>query len=339
VLPRIHENQIVIMIPMRKVKKNLVWIVSLLIPAAIVGEIGAKYYLGLGTPPLVVTHPRIEYMFKPNQDVYRFGNHFITNQYGMRTEPFNSQKINSEFRVMVFGDSVLNGGNLTDHSALSTTILKNKLSEVKGENVVVGNISAGSWGPGNWLAYAKEYGFFGANVVVLVISSHDYADNPTFESLNPNTHPTAAPISALFEGATRYLPRYLPVLRAENNNTIETDKFIEESDEKESQKGLGDLKSFLEIAKSNSNNVLVLQHWEKLEIDKDSAHLGNEKIKMICEHLRVSCVSLKPYFSRSMKSGINPYRDNIHPNKIGQELISEAIFVHLSKVMPITIEK
>ena len=44
------------------------------------GEIFARYYLGLGTPPLSVTHPTIEYMLKPNQDVYRFGNHIIYRQ-------------------------------------------------------------------------------------------------------------------------------------------------------------------------------------------------------------------------------------------------------------------
>ena len=58
-----------------------------------IGEIFARYFLGLGTPPLSISDPRIEYMFKPNQDVYRFGNHFITNQYGMRSEPFTKKKV------------------------------------------------------------------------------------------------------------------------------------------------------------------------------------------------------------------------------------------------------
>ncbi|MES2213102.1 MAG: hypothetical protein V4490_08225, partial [Pseudomonadota bacterium] len=234
---------------MRVSIKIIMWITFLIVITAIIGEIVARYYLGLGTPPLLVLHQRIEYMFKPNQDVYRFGNHFIVNQYGMRTEPFSTQKINSEFRIMVFGDSVLNGGNLTDHAALATTLLKDRLSEVNDKNVVVGNISAGSWGPGNWLAYAKEYGFFGADIVVLVISSHDYADNPTFHALNKNTHPTEKPISALLEGVTRYLPRYLPQLGADNQSTTEPDRFSAEASEQEAQKGLADLRRFLELAK------------------------------------------------------------------------------------------
>ena len=184
-----------------------------------IGEIFARYYLGLGTPPLSMSHPSIEYLFKPNQDLHRFGNHFLTNQYGMRSETFSRKKNNNECRVMVFGDSVVNGGNLTDHANLATTILKDKLSKILDKNVVVGNISAGSWGPGNWLAYAQEYGFFDADIIVLVISSHDYIDNPTFQPLDKNTHPTTKPISAFIEGIERYVPRYFPKISKNQNIT------------------------------------------------------------------------------------------------------------------------
>ena len=194
--------------------------------------------------------------------------------------------------------------------------------------MVVGNISAGSWGPGNWLAHAKEYGLFGADIVVLVISSHDYADNPTFQALNKNTHPTEKPISALLEGITRYLPRYLPQLSTGNKNTTELDRFAAEVNEQEVQKGLNDLKRFLELAKSNLTNVLVLQHWEKSEIESGSANPGNQPIKVVCEQMGISPISLEPYFRRSIESGINPYRDNIHPNQVGQQLIAEAIFIN-----------
>ena len=179
--------------------------------ALISGELIARYALGLGNPPLSTSHETIEYLYQPNQDVSRFGNRFLVNQYGMRSETFPPEKQSSaETRIMVFGDSVINGGNLTDHSNLATTLLQNELSQSSSNPVIVGNISAGSWGPGNWLAYAKEYGFFEADIVVLQISSHDWKDNPKFKPLNPNTHPQDQPISAVTEGITRYLPRYLP---------------------------------------------------------------------------------------------------------------------------------
>ena len=178
---------------------------------AVSGEWWARAVLGLGDPPLSITHPRIEYLYAPNQDVRRFGKRFFVNDYSMRSAPLAARKGADERRVLVFGDSVVNGGNLTDHQDLATTRLAHDLLPFAGGNkVVVGNVSAGSWGPGNWLAYSQTYGFFEADVVVLVASSHDVADNPTFAPLDPNTHPTRKPLLALTEGLTRYLPRYLP---------------------------------------------------------------------------------------------------------------------------------
>ena len=165
-------------------------------------ELFCRYILGLGNPPLSITHPTIEYMFKPNQDVLRFGNRFITNSYGMRSKQFSQIKKNNELRILFFGDSVINGGNLTNQSDLATEIVQQKLTESRFNNyqkIIVGNVSAGSWEPSNWLAYVKEYGFFDADVIVLLISSHDYADIPTFAQLNSNTHPTQNPPLATIE--------------------------------------------------------------------------------------------------------------------------------------------
>lgn len=312
---------------LRITRKAFIRLAITIVVGATGGEIFARYYLGLGTPPLSITHPQIEYMYKPNQDVMRFGNHFIVNQYGMRTAPFDAHKTDDgEFRVMVFGDSVLNGGNQTDHEALATTLLQNRLTE--NQKAVVGNISAGCWGPGNWLAYAKEYGFFDANVVVLVISSHDYADNPTFGALNENTHPTKNPASALLEGITRYLPRYLPQVDA-GRAVNESDRFEEKPSENEVQRGLNDLMTFLELARTSSAKIVVLQHWEKSEVERGIPKNGHQRIRQVCESIGVPCISLEPYFSQAIKNGNNPYRDNIHPNQIGQKLIADALFENL----------
>jgi hypothetical protein len=291
------------------------------------GEIFARYSLGLSTPPLYMEHPKIEYMLIPNQDVHRFGNRIIINQYGMRSMPFTEKKDDGEFRIMVFGDSVINSGNLMDHGKLATTILQDELGKAK-ERVVVGNVSAGSWGPGNWLAYAEEFGFFGADIIVVIISSHDYVDNPTFQTLNKNFFPTERPISAILEGITRYLPRYLLQvfkLRAYN----EPDSFEKTENEQEVLKGLSDLRRFLELSKNNSTNVLVLQAWEKSELEQGLAKPGHQRIKEVCESIGISPISLEGYFRRSIENGKSPYLDKIHPNRIGQQLIAEAIIENL----------
>lgn len=77
---------------MQKKLKYITWSISSVLFLMATGEIFARYYLGLGTPPLSIRHPKIEYMYKPNQDGYRFGNHFIFNQYGMRSESLIKKK-------------------------------------------------------------------------------------------------------------------------------------------------------------------------------------------------------------------------------------------------------
>ncbi len=183
----------------------------------VAAESFARFGLGLGTPPLSIEDPEIEYMFKPSQEVWRFGNRQLVNEYGMRSRPVPVQKPENEFRILTIGDSVLNGGNLTDHDELATSLLS-------GSQVRVLNASAGSWGPPNMLAYVEKFGLFDADLLVVVLSSHDAGDAPTFAPLNPNTHPTRQPLSALTEGISRYLPRYLPSLgeRAGNGETDES---------------------------------------------------------------------------------------------------------------------
>jgi lysophospholipase L1-like esterase len=314
-----------------RIKAKYLIVISVVVAVIAGGEIFARYYLGLGSPPLSMAHPTIEYMYKPNQDVYRFGHHFVTNQYGMRSAPLTPKKGSNELRIMVFGDSVINGGNLTDQADVSTSILKEQLTKITGKNVVVGNISAGSWGPGNWLAYAKQYGFFDPDIVVLVLSSHDYIDNPTFATLNKHTQPTESPASALTEGMEIYMNDYITKMSGKKSVNEVYLLPAAKNKKQAAEQGLGDLQEFLELAKSNASNVLVFQHYERPEIDNGQPKAGYKEIKETCEKLGIVPTSLEPYFRKSIASGVNPYRDFIHPNQVGQKLIAEAI---LAKIPP-----
>ncbi|MER9791321.1 hypothetical protein [Mesorhizobium sp. M0213] len=183
----------------------IVWVSLLCVCfwAFVGGELFCRYYLGLGTPPLSIAHSTIEYMWAPNQDIYRFGNHIVINELGMRSAHFPITKPAGEFRALVIGDSVIDGGALTDQADLATDILS-----VDGALYL--NASAGSWGPENEEAYINRFGTFNADMLIVVLSTHDAGDVPTFAALDPETHPTAKPWFALSEAAFRYLPRYLP---------------------------------------------------------------------------------------------------------------------------------
>ncbi len=287
-------------------------------------ELVARLAFGLGTPPLVVSHPTNEYMMRPDQDVRRFGNRYIVNRYGMRSEPFEGRK--TGLRILVFGDSVVNGGSQTDQDDLATSLVGKALIGKGLKNVTVGNISAGSWGPGNWLAYAREYGFFEADAVVLVISSHDYADNPTFAPLDRD-HPSQKPLLALQELAGRYVPGAL--LKMFGRAMSPQRSVGNEKDEEAVAKGLADLRSFLRLAAEASPHVLVLQHLTRDEILGPAAEPGYFRIRKICEEAGLRPVSMEARFRESMARGEVPYRDDIHPNAEGQRVMAEVIIEDL----------
>lgn len=313
---------------MKNRNKKLSFITFIAVSLFAAGEGAARFYLGFGTPPLSISHSTIEYMLRPNQNLNRFGNRFIVNKYGMRAEPFSQHKQTDDIRIMVFGDSIVNGGNLTDHSDLATTLLKEDLQKTLDKEVVVGNVSAGSWGPGNWLAYAREFGFFDADAVALVISSHDYDDNPTFEPLDEGTQPTKRPPSALFEGIFKYLPQYLPKIKIRDSvREDKNDKYA--TQEQAISKSLQDLRNFLQLASSQVDAVIVLQHWELSEIQNNLAEPGYKRIKDVCDQAGVETISLAPTFRHAVESDLSPYRDHIHPSATGQRLIADTLLESL----------
>lgn len=287
-------------------------------------ELFCRYYLGLGDPPLLMADPDIEYLFKPSRTYHRFGNRIKYNAYSMRSDEFAPQKSDPrEFRVLVLGDSVINGGALTDQASLATEILKAELSSRLGRPVIVGNVSASSWGPPNLLAYTQQFGFFEADVVALVLSSHDAADRPTG---NPVVgiradFPEHSPWLALQEAVTRYIPWLLrgivkyasgdrpdrPALDGENIDAC-----------------MRALRSVIVEAWRSGAVVVVLQYPELQEVS-GSMRAGFYEIRRLVTDMGIESLDLRPAILASIERGDWPYRDPIHPNDIGQRVIAECL--------------
>ena len=144
------------------------------------GEIALRVLLGMCDAPLYKESNKWEYMACPNQDGYRFGNHYHFNSYRQRSEePDSTKKI-----VLGLGDSVLFGGVMTDQDSTSSYVFNSMCPEWQ-----MLNISAGSWGPDNCAAYLKHYGLFGAKAMFLLVSSHDAYDNMDFKPV-VGVHPS-----------------------------------------------------------------------------------------------------------------------------------------------------
>lgn len=309
--------------------RSRVWRSALVIAVTAVcaGEAGARWGLGLGDPPLSVADPDVEYMFRPGT-YHRFGHLVHYNQWSMRSEDFAPAKsAPDEVRVMVIGDSIINGGGLTDQRELATERLREWLRRDLGRAVVVGNISAGSWGPPNLLAYARKYGLFEADVVVVVLSSHDYADVPTFAPLvgvDP-AYPDHAPLLALAEGVTRYLPRYLPasLTRALAGSASASSAPFEPRPE-EIEQALGALDELVALIRNSGAAPLIAQHLDLNEV-RDGRSAGYYAIHQAALAADVPTIDLGEPFGDAVRRGGSPYQDGLHPNAAGQLLLATAL--------------
>src|SRR5688572_12999370 len=161
-----------------KSKKVVVSILSVILAFVLV-ELALRKFFGLGDMLLFQADSSFEYIAQPNQDKTRFGNRILSNEYSMRSQPI---KESDSCIVLGFGDSILNGGSLTEQDSLATAIVENRLQQGGSNAFRFLNVSAGSWGPDNCAAYLKRYGSFNAKMIVLFVSSHDAHDMMTFEN-------------------------------------------------------------------------------------------------------------------------------------------------------------
>jgi len=299
-------------------------LLGLIVAIVAAGELVARYGLGLGDPPLSMSHPTIEYLFRPDHTYQRFGNRVHYNAYSMRSEDFPPRKQHADaFRVLMLGDSVINGGNLTDQAELASERLKRRLRQKLDRPVTVGNASAGSWGPGNLKAYVELYGLFDADLVILVLSSHDWRDARAYEQkagVKPGL-PSETPALALKEGFARYLPRYLPEPAWSSDEQQPASSRPAQGVEQASQ-ALGAL---LRNIQRQDVSVLLAQHARRDELD-GSWRAGRAAIRNLAQRMGVPVIQLAPVYRQAINSGRDPYRDAIHPNPLGQRLIAERLF-------------
>lgn len=151
------------------------------VPAgALLGVVGLELFLslgfGLGHPPLVVADPAMGYRFGENQKLRRFGNVLEYNQYSQRSEAIAFPKPSGTLRVLMVGDSVLNGGNRKDQAEIISELLEARIARAATTSrlsVEVLNASANSWGIGNHWGYLQKYGWFDSDAVILQIGTHD----------------------------------------------------------------------------------------------------------------------------------------------------------------------
>lgn len=305
-------------------RKRLLFSLAGVVALVVATESFARYRLGLGDPPLSMSDLDTAYLFRANQTCRRFGNLIHYNAYSMRSDDFPARKSRrDEFRVMVIGDSVINGGAQTDQSQLCTSILQKELSQKLNRPVVVGNISAGGWGPLNEWPYIRKHGLFDADVVVIVLSSHD-ASSPfptrAIAGADPS-FPDHKPWCATWEAITRYLPKYLPALGKAGSN----EGFSEGVDDpKVVDQCIASIRSMLHTAKSVEAKVYVALHWTQKELAKarETRNWQPKGHAILAAAAQEAGAVVVDLYECEATGKPTTYRDDIHLSAEGQKLLA-----------------
>ena len=304
-------------------KNNWLKIAISVLVVLLILELFARFVLGLGEVPLYVESENYEYIYAPSQKVRRFGNTIITNEFSMRSLPLSSE---DEIRILKFGDSVINGGSLTDHDSLASTILEKRLSMQFNKKIRVLNISAGSWGPENAFRYLQEHGDFGANIIILVYSSHDLYDNMDFTRIVgvAPSWPKHQPLCAISDGFLHYVwPQLKRIFGVKERFEI--------------IHGIGEVNAgenrgwshFIDYCKKNDIKLLVYLHATKSELKQRKMNENGQRIIQILKENNID-------YLFGINNGISEkgYRDNIHLNNEGQKELADILFPILINSYP-----
>ncbi len=310
-------------------KRGKVILLTLLLITGIGGELVARYCLGLGEQPLSVSDAEIDYIFAPNQRCRRFGNRIIYNDCSMRSD-FNCAERSADVarRIFVVGDSVVNGGTLTDHYALATTILQEYLDPTR-RSVQVCNVSAGSWGPGNYAAYFRKYeNLAGTNDILIVeVNSHDlWEDDPSLSRGKrvgrDRALPDRQPICALMDGFSRY---FIPYLRrmfglSSVNTKVDVPKWELDVNSASAKYNLQALDSL--YALPVARRCMLVYRSREEAFDKSSVSPGEAAFRAYAkEHgIDVLMPEQRPE---------SDFRDAIHANDSGQRKLATALLSYV----------
>ncbi|UCS93978.1 hypothetical protein KZP23_02785 [Echinicola marina] len=286
-------------------------------------ELLLRYGLGFCDTVLMQPDPEFEYIAKPNQDRNRFRKHIVYNSFSQR----GAEPDSSSVKFIGFGDSVLNGGVLTDEDELGSNILSEKLTAYFKQPVQFLNVSAGSWGPDNCYAYLEKFGDFGADVFILFVSSHDAFDNMNHKPI-VDKHPSF-PSQQYSLAVVELLDRYLipeienyfsPKEKDERTESLGINKKNEES-----YFNIG-FKQFNSYCKDKEISLIIYLHAEKSELINGEY---NEQGQLIIDFASKNKLPL----IKDLENGLTleDFRDDIHINADGQKKMAEIVFSYLIK--------
>ncbi|WNZ23542.1 SGNH/GDSL hydrolase family protein [Leptolyngbya sp. NK1-12] len=297
------------------------WIAGLLASGLLL-ELGLRLF-GFGNPLIYIADPQIGYLLAPNQQTRRFGKRIAINQYSMRSPNITATRPPETLRVLLLGDSIVNGGWWTDQSQTISALLQQQLQSqsLPYHQVEVLNASANSWAPRNQLAYLQRFGSFEAQMIVLVINTDDlFAAAPTSVVVGRDrNYPNRKPVLGLIEVLQRYLlkPKPIPELaavQAEAGDRVGAN--------------LAAVQQIQQLAEKQNAKFMLLMTPLLREVEppgpRDYEQKARQRLQAFAQTNRIPLIDCLPLFN-SLKQPETIYRDHIHLNPSGNQRVSTLI--------------
>lgn len=303
------------------------------IPASVAALAATELTLrtfGLGNPVLSQADTETGYRFQPNQKINRFGKNIEYNQYSQRSEPITPEKPQGKIRILMTGDSVLNGGNPIDQSNIITELFENKLTTSNHPAEIL-NASAGSWGIGNQQGYLRKFGTFNSNAVILQIGTHDLLQ-PTSTServgKSPN-YPNQAPLLALQEAVTRYgLPKVTSIFKL-NSPPAEIPELKQTN--QQFQQNMESLKAIINQIRKQNIPVFVLFTPNRKDLlpTFQTPEYKTQFIEIL-NSLQIPVIDTHKAWAKLPTATVKTYfRDGVHLNEKGNQAAADLLFEQL----------
>ncbi|MBE9118884.1 SGNH/GDSL hydrolase family protein [Lusitaniella coriacea LEGE 07157] len=309
------------------------WIPVVLLSLPIASELILRWGLGFGNPPLLQADSEMGYRFQGNQKIERLGKRIEYNQYSQRSEPMSREKEEGTLRILMTGDSVLNGGNPIDQKETISELLEAKLSH-SGQRVEVLNASAGSWGIGNQLGYLRAFGTLDSDVLIVQIGTHDLTQPTSTRDrvgTDPN-YPNRAPTLALQELFVRYL---LPQLALQLNKSAPPPEIPSPKDtEVQFQQNLQALQTLVRLTRQQGTDVCVLYtpNWTDV-LPAPNFPPYKAKFFQLLQSLQIPVIDIHSVWSQLPTTTVESYfRDSVHLTVAGNRAIAEQLFPIFSQL-------
>jgi len=297
-------------------------------------ELLLRQVFGLGRPLLYRSDPHMGYRVAPNQNLRRFGNRIYINEFSMRNEPITPQRSPQTLRILMLGDSLVNGMVWTDQSQTLTAFLHQELTEITPKMIEVLNVAAGSWAPRNELAYLQEFGTFESQCLILVINTDDFFGAPPRPEVvgQDPAYPDRYPPGAWAE-VFQQIWRRFPLTAHHQLNQL---KRLSPPPEKDvvgiNLKAIEDIYSLTHGA--NAKFFLVLSPLRR-ELDREGGSRDYEKKarqrlqEWVTQH-QIPLLDLLPSFN-AHPNPLSLFSDHIHLSFQGNQWVAEAIVQQIQK--------